>query len=196
MRPHRESGRTALAVAVAVLAVTAGCSNSPEPPIAAGPSPRSTESPSPGTGPTRQPSPDPTERAGAAVLAAYRNFRQAEAEVLADYDVGASQLRRYAIDRARADVQSTVLLFQQEGIVMRGRPRLDPVVTALRSQPTPRATIRDCLDSTDWEAVYADTGKSAVAPGQPERVVIEATATVYEGRWVVEDVVVQRDRPC
>ena len=39
-------------------------------------------------------------------------------------------------------------------------------------------------------------GKSALAPGQPTRVVVESTASTYDGRWVIRTSTAFRDRTC
>jgi hypothetical protein len=58
------------------------------------------------------------------------------------------------------------------------------------------AAITDCVDSTDWVPVHAKTGKSARAPGQKTRVIMESTAETYDGRWVIRTSLARRDRTC
>jgi hypothetical protein len=107
-----------------------------------------------------------------------------------------AELAKYAIDKARADVQATVLLFRRNGIAMRGEPKLAPKVTSIKLGQRPSASILDCVDSTSWKPVYEATGKSALAPNQSLRLVRESTAIVYDGRWVIRTSVAHRDRSC
>jgi hypothetical protein len=106
------------------------------------------------------------------------------------------ELARFAVDKAAADVASSVMLFRQQGIELRGEPVLSPTVTAMTPGDPATASITDCVDSTRWSPVYAATGKSALAPGQPMRVVVESTASTYAGRWVIRTSTAFRDRPC
>jgi hypothetical protein len=105
-------------------------------------------------------------------------------------------LAKYAIDRALTDVQTTILLYRQHGIRMLGEPTHNAKVTAFDPGPPPTVSITDCLDSTRWRPVYVATGKSALAPGQSPRVVVDSTATLYNGRWVIRTSVAHRDRTC
>jgi hypothetical protein len=100
------------------------------------------------------------------------------------------------VDKALANVEATVLVYRQQGIEVRGEPAIAPQVTSVSLGPTPSIAIRDCLDSTNWTPVFAATGKSALAPNQPKRVVVESTATIYAGRWVVRSSTASRDRTC
>ena len=142
------------------------------------------------------PSPDPTKQAADAALAAYRGFRQAEVRAEAKADPKGSGLERYAFDKALDGVYSAVLYFRQQGIVVRGTPTLNPTVTSVTVGAPSRALITDCFDTSKWEAVYKDTGKSAVAPDQPRRTVVTAAVEVYRGKWMVRTVTNQRDRSC
>lgn len=142
------------------------------------------------------PSPDPTKQAADAALAAYRGFRQAQVRAEAKADPKGSGLERYAFDKALDGVYSAVLYFRQQGIVVRGAPTLNPTVTSVTIRAPSRALITDCFDTSKWEAVYKDTGKSAVAPGQARRTVVTATVEVYRGQWMVRTVTNQRDRTC
>jgi hypothetical protein len=141
-------------------------------------------------------SPDPTASARRDVLDTYRRYWAAQVQAQArPTDPVPADLRTYAVDKALTDVESTVLLYRQQGIELRGEPVLSPTVTALALEPA-RAGISDCVDSTHWTPVFTATGKSALAPGQPTRVVFESTATVYAGRWVIRSSTVHRDRTC
>lgn len=142
------------------------------------------------------PTPDPTASASDAALAAYRGYRAAQVKALATLDLNASGLSKFAVDKAITDVGATLLLFQQQGLVMKGQPRLTPSVASVTLGSLPTAVVTDCFDTTNWEAVHSSTGQSAVAPGQARRTWVRATLTVYDGRWVVRTVTNEKDRTC
>jgi hypothetical protein len=181
--------RAAVAVALALIAV-AGCTdgspNSQRPPS-------SHTSSSPPT--VSSSAPDPRASAMAEALAAYRGFWQAATEAEARPGRRHPQLARYATDKALAAEQATIVLYRQQGIVGRGEPKLSPEVVSISLAPG-QALIRDCLDLTDVDAVYRNTGKSAIASGQSRRHIATAKAAIYNGRWVVTELIADRTRSC
>lgn len=191
---YRRSLGPAVAVALAVMTASA-CSGAPTSESAP-----SADASTSSTGPSATPgsaSPDPTQKATDAVLTSYDEFWAAQVNSQASPqkrpDPG---LARYSIDKALADAQATIFLFRKNGIEMRGHPTHEVEVTSLTLSDPPIASISDCLDSTEWRPVYAATGKSARAPGQSPRVIVESTATVYDGRWVISTSIAHRDRSC
>jgi hypothetical protein len=129
------------------------------------------------------------------VLAAYRGFWRAATAAEARPGRRHPQLARYATDKALAAEQATIVLYRQQGIIGRGEAKLSPEVVSI-SLASAQAVIRDCLDLTDVEAVYRSTGKSAIAAGQSRRHVATAKAAVYDGRWLLTELVADRTRPC
>lgn len=144
------------------------------------------------------PSADPErEAAEAQVLEAYRGYWAAKVASYADPTQPQDpNLAVFADDTALTDAQSTLFTLRQNGIQIPGEPVLSPVVADLAMGESPSATITDCVDSANWQPIYAATKDSAAAPDQPTRVVAEATAFVAEGQWRIRTFVVQRDRTC
>ena len=182
--------RAAAAVALALFAI-AGCTDAR--PDAASPT-SSSQTPSP-TPTSSSATPDPHASAMAQVLAAYRGFWRAATAAEARPGERHPQLAEFATDKALAAEQATIVLYRQQGIVGRGEPKLNPEVVSV-SLVSEQAVIRDCLDLTDVEAVYRSTGKSAIAAGQSRRHVATAKAAVYDGRWVITELIADRKRPC
>ena len=187
------AGLATVLVLVAVMA-TSGCTGGSLP----SPSGSDTSATSPSSSsPTGTPTPDPQASASAAAMLAYNAFWAAQVASQADPQKRQDpNLAKYAIDKALADAQATLLLYRQNGIEMRGEPTHDAKATAVDVGPPATVSITDCLDSTNWKPVYAATGKSALAPGQSPRVVVDSTATLYNGLWVIRMSVAHRDRPC
>ena len=191
---RRPSGPAA-AVALAVVMAASACSSAST--SQTGSSSSLSTSPTTTTASPQSASPNPTEQAKAAALKSYSAFWLAqvssEAHPKHRPDPG---LVKHAIDKALADAQATIFLYRQNGIEMRGEPTHSAEVTSVVLTDPQTVAITDCLDSTHWRPVYAATGKSALAPGQSPRVIVESTATVYNGRWVIRTSVAHRDRSC
>ena len=179
--------RAAAVILVALLAIT-GCTD-------ARPDTAETNSPTTPAPSTTSPTPDPEASAEADVLAAYRGFWAAATWAEAHPNRRHPALSKYATDKALAAEQATLVLYRQQGIVGRGEPKLNPEVVAISPGPG-TAVIRDCLDLTAVDAVYRETGESAIAPDQSRRHVATAKAAVYNGRWVIKEMVADRKRPC
>ncbi|HEY3545796.1 MAG TPA: hypothetical protein VGK17_06855 [Propionicimonas sp.] len=159
-------------------------------------------------GPTLSPSPTPTPtptptvapeiaEAQAAILEAYRGYWATKVTILADTSVDPGpELETYAVDKALTDVYSSVLDYRHSRIVMVGEPVLSPVVSDIVPGVEGTATIADCVDVTNWQPMFRDTGESAAAPGQATRVAAKATAYFYLGHWTIRAYVVDRTTPC
>lgn len=200
MRVNSRWTGAAAALGLAVVATVSACTDdastpSSDPPISSSFIHSGLVSTS--TSPNNTASPNPTDLAKAEVLASYKAYWAAQVSSEAHPRLRQDpNLAKFAIAKALADAQGTILLFRNNGIEMRGRPTHSATVTSISLSKPPRAVIKDCLDSTHWRPVYAATGKSALAPGQSVRITVDATATLYQGRWVVRTSVAHRDRPC
>lgn len=193
---HEHRRRTsACALSLALAVALAGCTEAGN--ARETPSSSPTElSPTPTAAPT--PSVDPAIAvAETAVLEAYRGFWAAKVSWFADPSVdNDSGLSHYAIDTALADTQSAVFSFRTDGIEVPGEPVLSPVVSNLVLGAVPSATVDDCVDLSNWQAIFRDSREPAVAPGQLTRIVAVSEATVFDGRWVVRNYLPQRNRTC
>ena len=190
-RPHRA---VYAGLALAVLVPLSACSS---PSVTQSPT-VSTSSSGPSTSPsTPSASPDPAASASSAALASYDAFWLAQVNSQAHpAKTQDPNLAKYAIDKALAGAQETIILFRRGGIAMLGKPTHETDVTGVKLDNPPTVSITDCVDSTNWKPVYVATGKSALAPGQSVRVLVESTATVFDGRWVISTSVAHRDRSC
>jgi hypothetical protein len=185
--------RRAGALVLLALIPLAGCSSSER---EATPAPSSSSSrhsePSVAVAPV-----DPHASAKASVLAAYYAFWRVATSAEAHPRRRHPELAKFATDKALAAEQATLVLYRQQGIVGQGTPRLSPRVVAVATAgPQPSAAISDCLDLTAVDAVYRSTGKSAIAPGQSRRHTATAKATMYDGRWMIRELVANRKQPC
>ncbi|HEY3547394.1 MAG TPA: hypothetical protein VGK17_15075 [Propionicimonas sp.] len=200
MRKRRATSGAVIAVGIAAL--LAACSDpTPRPTstvISVAPTRDPTTTPptsaTPSVGPT-------TAAAEAAILQAYRGYWDAQVQVLRDPSSYAdiahsdwSEPQRFAVDKALANLVSSAQLYAKNGIANVGTPMLDPTVSNV--VPGQSASIADCVDGTNWQPIYTATGKSAAAPGQAPRLVVNSTVLFYDSRWVVNDSVVDRASTC
>ena len=200
MRNRRTTSGAAIVLGLAAL--LAACSHSTPSPTPTVPIVTMSTDPTNAPTPTTTPSVDPTTAAAeSAIQEAYRSYWAAEVNVLRDptpysdlaYN-GWSEVRRVAVDKAFANLMATADLYSKNGIANVGEPVLNPVVSEV--VPDTSAVISDCVDATNWQPVYVATGKSAAAPGQATRVVINSTALFYDGHWVVNGSVADRQTTC
>jgi hypothetical protein len=191
--PRLWSIRAVCVAAVLAVGVSAlvGCSEddkTPTTPTAAG-------STSPATAPA---TPDPTNKAKAEILAAYKGMREAQIALYAQpAKADPKILNEYAFEDAAGAIRDTQLRFQVQGIVKRGRPvSRNTRVTALNLQANPpTAVLEDCLDTTNWKSVEAKTGKSVSTTESGPRPVT-ARARVYMGQWVIVEATADGSRKC
>ena len=168
---------------------TSGSSSSPVPSTAS-----TTVAP---TSPTASSSTATTSPTATAAMASYQAFWDAKVHSQATPTAKPpASLSTYGIDQALAQALATVALLRRNGVEMRGAPVHHATVTADATSGSQIVRITDCLDSSNWVPVFASSGKSALAPGQAPRVVVDSTVTTYDGRWVVKTSVAHRDQTC
>ncbi len=199
MHPTRTNRiRLAATTAVAVIAVLTACTE-PEP----GPTVTPTDPAPTSTAPAPPESPAETEDPAVAeardqALAAYQTYWDVSVAALADPNAPMPEdFDLYIVDKARAGLGESVLWAQQNKVVMTGAPVTDPEVVELALAPEASAHIVDCIDSTDWVMTLASTGDPASStPAENTRVTADAWAVIFDGRWVIREVTLNRDQPC
>ena len=131
------------------------------------------------------------------VLAVYDGYRNANVRAAATADHQSKELGRYVGEPLLGQLVNNLYVMSQNGIVSRGRPTWSPKVTMLRLNASPpTAEIVDCFDTTNWNAVFKATGKSAAAPGQTKRFKVSAVAKQVGGRWYIVESRAERTTPC
>lgn len=200
MQTTRRLSIRATVLGLTVAAVLGACTG-------AEPEPTDTPSQSPTTSPTATPSesPTPTETedpaevaAKAEILDAYRTYWDVAAVTLADPNAPLPEgFDHVLVDKARAAIGESVLWAQENRVVMVGAPVIDPEVDELVLGPEASAHIVDCVDSSDWILTLASTGDPA-STNRPEtsRVTADGWAIIFDGRWVIREVTLNRDDPC
>jgi hypothetical protein len=104
-------------------------------------------------------------------------------------------LEDVAGDKALSKIKVTAAYYEDQGVATQGAPALQPRVTAV--DPASRtATISDCIDSSHFVQVDAETRKPLKLTDTNRRHVATYTARIVSGRWLITDFTIERDRTC
>jgi hypothetical protein len=143
------------------------------------------------------PSPDPTADAKQAVLTAYKGMVDAEVKALNTNSLANSDIEKYTEDKALAGAKDSLFQDMQGNIVFKGKPSYTIQNVSVDLAPTPHtAQVTVCWDNKNWTPVNKSTGKSATAPGQPQRYVMTESLRTIGNRWVVIDGTTERGKAC
>ncbi|MFD9725945.1 hypothetical protein [Streptomyces sp. NPDC059072] len=188
-RQHAHTARrhllTAAAIAATITVVTTGCTKEPK----AAPKPSPSASPSP--------SADPQEAEKTAALGVYRAFWDASLKAYSTGSMTNTGMESVGTDKAYAKVQATQIYYRDNGFAMTGAPILSPKVTALdTAAEPPKASITDCIDSTNYIQVEKESGKPVGTLDKNRRHVATYTALKIGGAWQIRDFEISRDQLC
>ncbi|MFF0142605.1 hypothetical protein ACFYRN_40010 [Streptomyces sp. NPDC005227] len=193
-RASRPQGRTtvrnwkptaALLAASALLTLSACSSNKGSADNAKPSPPASSTAPSASASPSRSSSLSADQ---AAVLAVYTHYREEQAKAYAKASVSGTDIEKYATTEALGKVTRDVLSLRTAGNAASGAPvSHNTEIAALKTDgPIPKATIKDCLDVTNWGVVNKKTGKALPTPkGQLKKHVNDVTLEKWGNRWLV-----------
>ncbi|WP_120314489.1 hypothetical protein [Streptomyces sp. TLI_171] len=130
-------------------------------------------------------------------MASYRGMWASIVKVYASGTFDGSDLQKYAADKALANIKASEAYYQDQHLVVKGEPVLEPKVTAvdLAAKP-PTATIVSCVDSSHFLPVDKTTGAPAKLSSTGFRHVENATAILDNGTWLITQAAIQRDQSC
>ncbi|MFI5959754.1 hypothetical protein [Cryptosporangium sp. NPDC051539] len=104
---------------------------------------------------------------------------------------------RYATEEKVAAVVKDLKDLDELNVVYRGKPTWTAEVTSLNLDARPpSASLRVCLDLSKSTPVDRTTGENLRPKDELPRVLLIATATQADGRWLVADTTTQRTTPC
>ncbi|MEU9014647.1 hypothetical protein AB0D12_33800 [Streptomyces sp. NPDC048479] len=179
---------TALLLAGSLLAL-AGCSDS------------DADASPPKSSPTQtadsSPSPSSTADAEeAAVLAAYNHSWDAQIEAYAKASSTGTDLKKYTTLRALSDVESDLEAMRKAGQVTTGKPAIHPKEPKVSDGQIPKATLRDCVDTTNWTLIEKASKKKVPLPSERlTKYVSTATLEKWGTKWMVTELTAQ-DQAC
>jgi hypothetical protein len=186
-RTRRPRHLAAAAVAASCLLLTGACGSSAKPSVSA-------DSAAPAAT-SASPSPNATDTAKAKLLTAYQGFWNLQVQAYTQGSLDGLPISTYAIGKADANIRASLQYYQSQGLVMRGRPTLSPMVTALDLKAK-TATITDCIDSTNYRPVNKSTGQPAQLADKTYRHRWTFQATFDNVQWRIYDDSVDRTATC
>ncbi|TLS45752.1 hypothetical protein FE633_13395 [Streptomyces montanus] len=134
-----------------------------------------------------------------AVIAAYQSMADEQAKAYAKSSLAGSDITKYATGKALRDVKDAVFVNMQNGIVVKGEPKViaaeDDVTLDTTSKPQ-RASLQVCFDTNTWKPVDKKTGKSVAPPNQVKRYTITANLQQQRSRWLVTDEKADKEKTC
>ncbi|MFE6904117.1 hypothetical protein ACFVFJ_46235 [Streptomyces sp. NPDC057717] len=132
---------------------------------------------------------DPDESVKKEVLAVYSHFRAEQAKAYANGTIDGTKVQKYATAEAFGTVKVDLMSLQKAGNVGKGAPVTRAGVEDVRVNLTakiPKATIKDCLDVSNWTVVNRKTGKTLPSPkGQLKRYVNDVSLEKWGKQWLV-----------
>ncbi|NUK21682.1 hypothetical protein [Streptomyces lunaelactis] len=180
-------GATALLLAGSLLAL-AGCSDSGTDASPSTPSPTQTAGSS---------SPGPTADAeDAAVIAAYTSSWDAQTEAYKKAASAGTDLKKSTTLQALADIEKDLAAMRRAGQVTTGKPVIHPKVVKVTDAEISKATVADCVDTTNWLLIDKTSKKEVPLPSERlTKYVSTATLEKWGTKWMVTKLTAQ-DQAC
>lgn len=154
------------------------------------------------------PSKSPTETAGssspsstadaedAAVIAAYTSSWDAQTEAYKKATSAGTDLKKSTTLQALADIEKDLSAMRRAGQVTTGKPVIHPKVVKVTDAAIPKATVADCVDTTNWMLIDKTSKKEVPLPSERlTKYVSTATLEKWGKTWMVTKLTAQ-DQAC
>ncbi|WP_331763534.1 hypothetical protein [Streptomyces anthocyanicus] len=140
---------------------------------------------------------DPQAAQKRAVLQAYNRFWEEQVKAYSRGDATGTEVAKYAAAQALSATKQDLSELRSQGIVTTGEPTHATSVDKLQAdKKVPYAKLTDCLDSTGWKFVYAESQKPVDMPtNRLVRYVTEVEAEKWGNQWKIVTVTPQQ-RSC
>ncbi|MGW2618517.1 hypothetical protein [Streptomyces sp. NPDC001500] len=177
---------TALILASGLLTL-AGCSDSGA----------DTSSKPSSTPPSASPSPSSTvDTEDAAVIAAYTNSWDTKVDAYSQASSKGTSVNQYTTFQALADIERNLSAMRKAGQVTTGKPTIHPKVVKTTGTKILKATVTDCVDTTNWTLIDKTTKRPVPLPSQRlVKYVSTATLEKWGAKWIVTELAAQ-DQAC
>lgn len=135
------------------------------------------------------------------ILAVLEGYREAEAELYADPptpNIVRRELSPYLGDTMLSEMVGTLDDLRIARIAFEGRAVSQPAAVDVQLDITPpAATVHDCINATEWQPVFQETGDPVPGDNLPDRFMMTLEATVYPDHgWLFYDFAMEVDSPC
>ncbi|MFH8736809.1 hypothetical protein [Streptomyces sp. NPDC017964] len=142
---------------------------------------------------------DPEAAEKASVLDSYRRMWAEQMKAYRKADAKGTDLTKYASLDALGKFRLDLAHMRKYNTVIRGElGHEDTKVSALdMNAKTPKATVTDCVDLSDWQTYDVKAKKVIPLPSnQPMRYMATAKAERWNGHWMVTDYTPDGERKC
>ncbi|MFE9976211.1 hypothetical protein ACFYRD_37275 [Streptomyces hirsutus] len=152
------------------------------------------------TGPTQTAgSSSPSSTADAedsAVIAAYIRSWDAKTEAYQKASSADTDVKKYTTFKALTDIERNLSAMKKAGQVTTGKPVIHPKVVKVTNAEIPKATVADCVDTTNWTLIDKATKKKVPLPSERLiKYVSTATLEKWGTKWMVTELTAQ-DQAC
>lgn len=133
------------------------------------------------------------DREKAAVLAAYTQSWQAQTEAYAKASSTGTDLSETTTLRALGEIEQDLEALRKAGKVATGKPVIHPRDPKVTAGAIPKATLTDCVDTTNWSLVDKATKKKFPLPTDRLIKYISIAKLEKWGReWIVTELTAQK----
>lgn len=137
-----------------------------------------------------------TDAEDGAVIAAYTNSWDAKAKAYSQASSKGTDVNKYTTFQALADIERSLSAMRKAGQVTTGKPAINPKVVEVVDAKIPKATVADCVDTTNWTLIDKASKKPVPLPSQRlVKYVSTATLEKWGTKWMVTELTAQ-DQDC
>lgn len=131
-----------------------------------------------------------------AVIAAYTSSWDAQIEAYKKATSAGTDLKKSTSLQALADIEKDLSAMRQAGQVTTGKPVIHPKVVKVTDAEIPKATIADCVDTTNWTLIDKTSKREVPLPSERlTKYVSTATLEKWGTKWMVTKLTAQ-DQAC
>ncbi|MFI1508197.1 hypothetical protein [Streptomyces sp. NPDC020597] len=132
----------------------------------------------------------------AAVISAYTRSWEAKTAAYQKASSAGTDVKKYTTFKALADIERNLAAMKKAGQVTTGKPVLHPKVVDVTATGIPKATVADCVDTTNWTLIDEVTKKKVPLPSERLiKYVSSATLEKWGTKWMVTELAAQ-DQAC
>jgi hypothetical protein len=132
----------------------------------------------------------------AAVVEAYTRSWDAQTEAYKKASSAGTDLKKTTTLQALADIESDLSAMRKAGQVTTGKPVIHPKVIKVTDAEIPKATVADCVDTTNWTLIDKASKKKVPLPSERlTKYVSTATLEKWGTKWMVTELTAQ-DQAC
>jgi hypothetical protein len=126
------------------------------------------------------------------VIAAYADSWDAQTEAYKRASSAGTDLKKYTTLRALADIESDLSAMRKAGQVTTGQPIIHPKVIKVTAGEIPKATVSDCVDTTNWTLIDKASKKRVPLPtGRLTKYVTITSLEKWGTKWMVTKLTAQ-----